>query len=300
MPAYSRQLLKPILFTLIASSAPLAVQAQSLRVPTPATPMQAKMKLGLEGYCPVCITQMKKWMKGSPAHQATYDGVTYYFPGDGPKQKFLKAPEKYVPALNGDCIACWAMAKKRVPGSVRHAALHRGRLYLFPSKKELDAFSKTPKKFENTDLALKGDCSVCIVMANKKVPGKTEFTAMHNGFRYLFPADNERQIFLRDPARYADKSLVPSKVRTTAMLTVTGKTSCAACTHGVNPLGAPDELGLAVTSADGTIFVIEDAHARWPSLYKARFDGKTVKVEGTVIKREGKFAWVNASDLVIM
>lgn len=259
---------------------------------------KSKAKLGLEGYCPVCIVAMRKWVKGTAEHQVTYDGATYYFPGDGPKQKFLKDPARYVPALGGDCIACYAMAKKRIPGNIRFASSHKGRLFLFPSDKEKQVFMKNPAKFENVDLACNGNCSVCKVMANKEVPGTKQFTAIHDGFRYLFPSDRERQMFVKSPVKYSDKSLTSSK--RVAMLTIMGKTGCAACEHGVHPVGSPDELGLAVTAADGTIFVIEDAHSRWPAIYKSRFDGKSVKVSGTVIKREGKFAWVSPNDLTVL
>jgi YHS domain-containing protein len=267
--------------------------------------MMQKTKLGLEGHCPVCVVKMKKWMKGTKEHQVTYDGVTYYFPGDGPKNEFLKNPEAYVPVLNGDCIACYAMAKKRVPGNIRHAALHGGRLYLFPSDKEKQVFAKTPGKFQNTDLACKGLCSVCKIMANKEIPGKTNFTAMHNGFRYLFPSAREREMFVKEPSRFADKTLVGARKddmanKTAAAFTFTGKTSCAGCEHGVKPIGAPEELGLAVSNGDGTIFVIEDAHSRWPGLYKDRFDGKMVRVDGEIIKRSGKFAWVSASSVTVL
>ena len=266
--------------------------------------MAKKARLGLDGYCPVCITEMKQWMKGSENFKTTYDGITYYFPGEGPMKKFLAAPEKYVPALGGDCIACWAMAKKRVPGSVRHSALHKGRLYLFPSDKEKQAFVKDAAKLAKADLAYAGHCSVCAVMAKKKVAGKPQFTAMHNGFRYLFPSDRERQMFLKEPGKFADKSLAPMKKqmekKTTAMLTITGKTSCAACSHGVKPIGAPDQLGLAVTDSDGAVFIVEDAHSRWPSLYKSRFDGKSVRVAGKVVKREGKFTWVSPTELSVL
>lgn len=265
-----------------------------------------KPRLGLEGYCPVCIIDVRKWVKGTADHQATYDGVTYYFPGEGPKDKFVKSPEKYVPALNGDCIACYAKAKKRIPGNIRYASTHRGRLYLFPSNKEKQVFMDNPRKFENTDLALEGHCSVCKVMAHKEVPGNARFTAIHNGFRYLFPSNKERQTFLKTPAKFADQMLAKDGMakdampRTAVRTSFTGKTSCAACEHGVHPIGSPDELGLAVTSNDGTIFVVEDAHSRWPSLYKSRFDGKSVSVKGNVIKRDGNIAWVKAEDLMVL
>ncbi len=251
-------------------------------------------RIGLEGYCPVCIIDGKKWMKGSPDHEVTYDGITYRFPEEGAKKKFEADPAKYVPALGGDCIVCYAKAGKRVPGSVHHAAFHAGRLFLFPSDKEKKVFLDDAKKFAGADLALKGNCAVCLAMMKKDVPGKAEFTAIHHGFRYLFPSDKERKMFLAEPAKFEDKSLAGTQQ---ASVTVSGKTACAGCEFGVTPLGAPEELGLAVTAADGSVFVIEDAHKRWPSIYEGRFSGKTVKFTGKVLQRRGKIAWVQAEEL---
>ena len=80
-------------------------------------------------------------------------------------------------------------------------------------------------------------------------------------------------------------------------IVVTGKAACAGCEFGVTPIGAPDELGLAITTSDGKIYVIEDAHSRWPEIYKGRFGGSRLSVRGEVIKTEGRFAWVKPSTL---
>ena len=72
-------------------------------------------RIGLGGYCPVCILDANKWAKGSPDHQAIYDGVTYYFPDEAIKAKFLANPAKYVPALGGDCIVCYAKLSNAFP-----------------------------------------------------------------------------------------------------------------------------------------------------------------------------------------
>ena len=106
-----------------------------------------KQRIGLEGHCPVCIVKAKKWMKGNPEIQTNYDGVTYHFPNEAIKKTFLANPEKYVPALGGDCIVCYAKAGKRVQGDIRHATSHSGRLYLFPSDREKQAFLAAPEKF---------------------------------------------------------------------------------------------------------------------------------------------------------
>jgi YHS domain-containing protein len=248
-----------------------------------------EVKLGLDGYCPVCIVDARKWIRGKPEFETTYDGVTYRFPGDGPKQKFRADPARYVPALGGDCVVCYANAGKRVPGSIHHAAFHRGRLYLFPSEREQQAFLDKPADFENVDLALKGECAVCLAM-KKHVPGKPEFTAIHHGLRYQFPSDRQRQMFLKEPARFAVQEPV----------TLKGRTGCAGCDYGVTPIGAPDELGLAVTTPDGQVIVVEDAHEKWPAIYEARFEGGQVEVTGRIIRESGRIKWLQPTALRVV
>jgi len=165
----------------------------------------SKNLIALEGYCPVCIIDMKKWVRGVPQYQAKYDGKTYYFPGTEQQKVFLADPAKYVPALGGDCVVCLANAKKRVPGNIRLAAYHGNRLFLFPSSKPKKEFLTNREKYENVDLAIQGLCPVCRVEMGKDVPGKPEIAVVHNGMRYLFPAEKQRQMFLANPAKYVSE-----------------------------------------------------------------------------------------------
>ncbi|MEM6691555.1 MAG: hypothetical protein AAF664_19155, partial [Planctomycetota bacterium] len=123
----------------------------------------ATKSVGLDGYCPVCIIEMKQWVKGKPEYQVTYDGHVYHFPGEEQRQTFLKNPAKYVPAMGGNCIVCAVNMKQKVPGSVMHTALYRGRLYLFPGADQTEMFRKNPAKYASADVALGGNCSVCRV-----------------------------------------------------------------------------------------------------------------------------------------
>src|SRR5438128_7623887 len=92
--SYRRVLVGSLLALAIVSAGPVQ----------PARAQRAEGKrIGLDGYCPVCVLDANKWAKGSADHQATYDGVTYYFPSDTIKQAFVANPAKYVPALGGDC-----------------------------------------------------------------------------------------------------------------------------------------------------------------------------------------------------
>lgn len=271
--------------------------------------------VGLEGYCPVCVVAKSQWVKGSPEFASKYDGTTYYFPSDEVKAMFDANPVAFVPVLGGDCIVCYAKdGKTRAPGNIRFASLTNERLFLFPNDEIRQMFNKSPETYVNRDLGADGNCIVCKVKAGKIVPGSEKFTAVHNGFRYQFPSDSERQMFVASPADFvdADSKMMKqgmeknamkddSKMMKTSMKTTTiqvqGKTACAACEFGVTPINAPDELGLAVTTTDGQIYVIEESHTRWPQLYKDRFAGKQVAVSGSVIKTKGNITWIKPSDL---
>ena len=158
--------------------------------------------LALEGYCPVSIIEMKKWVKGDPAHRAVYDGRTYLFADAQGKQMFEANPAKYVPALGGDCVVALVEMGRRVPGNIRHASFHDGRLYLFSNENAHKMFRAQPAKYADADLAYGGNCVVCRVGMRQTVPGKPELAVVHKGLRYLFASADQRSEFLANPAKY--------------------------------------------------------------------------------------------------
>jgi len=167
---------------------------------------QEQAPLALEGYCAVSILDMHKWVKGDPAHPVVYDGRTYLFANAQGKKMFEANPAKYVPALGGDCAVALVKMGKRVPGNIRHAVFHDGRLFLFSNAEAKKMFLAEPAAYANADLALGGHCPVCRVNMGKEVPGKPEIAAFHKGLRYLFPADEQRQAFLANPEKYVAES----------------------------------------------------------------------------------------------
>jgi len=188
-------------------------QAQSgTRTPPSTTPAQAGSgtkaaanAVGLQGYCPVCVIEMKKWMKGSQQFAAQYDGKTYLFPGEEQKQVFVSNPAKYTPVLGGDCVVALVEMGKRVPGSLQFAALHENRLYLFANEQAKGMFQSNKEKYANADVALGGNCSVCRVEMNQDVDGSPQFTSLHKGMRYLFPGEKQQQMFNANPTKYEVK-----------------------------------------------------------------------------------------------
>lgn len=162
----------------------------------------AKLPVAMGGYCPVCIIDLQKWVKGDPKYSVVMDGKTYLFPGEEAKQKFLKRTTKYTPALGGDCIVCAVDQRVRRPGSVQFSALHQGRLFLFPDDATKKVFMKDAKKYENADLAMGGMCIVCKIDMQKDVPGKEEFGTVYGGIRFLFPSMEQKKMFLTNPKKY--------------------------------------------------------------------------------------------------
>ncbi len=158
--------------------------------------------VGLQGYCPVCVVEMKKWVKGSPQFSVQQDGRTYLFPNQEQKKMFLDNPAKYTPVLGGDCVVALVEMDKRVPGNLQFAAVHENRLYLFANEKAKSMFLADMDKYADADLALEGKCSVCRVEMNQDVDGKPQFTSIYKGMRYQFPSDKQQQMFNQNPEKY--------------------------------------------------------------------------------------------------
>jgi len=158
--------------------------------------------VALSGYCPVCITAGKEWVKGSTAFQAQFDGDTYLFPSGEQKATFLQDPSAFVPALGGDDVVEFSRSGKRAAGRVDLATRYKDRLYLFANAQNRAAFQQSPAAFSAADLALDGECVVCRVNMNQRVAGKPEFTAVHEGIRYQFPGEEQRAMFVAAPEKY--------------------------------------------------------------------------------------------------
>lgn len=267
-------------------------------------------KLGLDGYCPVCIIDAKKWEKGDPNISSTFDGVSYLFPNQVIKAKFDANPQNYVPALNGDCIVCYEKHGKRIAGNIQHAALSNGRLYLFPGDREKQMFIENSSAYASSDVAAKGECIVCLAKAGKHVPGSAQHTVIHNGLRYQFPSPAEAEVFRASPDQFINsismmkdagmEDVGMKKTMHDNGVRLVGRSGCAACEFGITSLSAPDELGLAVVSDDGRVTVVEGAHANYPQIYKDRFQGKQLSVEGMIVKTQGNISWLKPTSLQVI
>jgi len=162
----------------------------------------AELPVAMDGKCAVCLAKMDKLVDGKAEYSSDHDGKTYRFPSADQKKMFDADPAKFVPALGGDCVVCLVEMGQRVAGKPEYALVHDDRLFLFPEQKQLDMFKKNPSKYANADLALDGDCPVCLVKMNKKVKGDPSYAAVHDGVRYLFPGSEQKEMFESNPTSF--------------------------------------------------------------------------------------------------
>ena len=82
------------------------------------------------------------------------------------KKKFLDNPERYLPAMGGDCVVSLIDDDQLIAGSVYHSLVVEGKLYLFAGAEQKRAFNETPARYIET----KPDPPA----AEKDVPGEAE------------------------------------------------------------------------------------------------------------------------------
>jgi YHS domain-containing protein len=165
--------------------------------------LEAPSPLAMRGFSPVSLVNTRQWVQGRKLNQATFDGLTYRLADDRELQMFRGSPERYAPVLGGDCVVHFFNTGKRKAGVLRHGVVHENRLYFFSNGENKQAFVDNPGRYVDVDLALDGNCPVCLVELNRMVPGQAELDAVLGGFRYRFPGAQQREMFLAQPLKYA-------------------------------------------------------------------------------------------------
>ncbi len=119
---------------------------------------------------------------------------------------FLANPDRYVPALNGNSVLEYVHSGTLAPGNPRIGLFYRDRVYLFRNQQEKEQFNANPAAYADVDLAHRGASAVSLVESNRSVPGNPAIATRYRGLRYLFVSDQQRDAFLSDPDRYAQRS----------------------------------------------------------------------------------------------
>ncbi|MGI9455805.1 MAG: hypothetical protein ACR2NU_04545 [Aeoliella sp.] len=186
------------------AAAPAPAASGSRSKPAASGAKEDEHPVGLRGYCPVCLLEMRNWRKGNEQFSMQYDGKLYYFPEQKQLEMFRENPVKYVPKLGGDCPVHFAQTGERVAGDLRLGVVQNGRLVFLASDQHRQAFHAAPSAYENVDLAHGGECVVCRVDGNMRSPGQEQLVLLYHGMRYHFASGDHLNAFARDPGKYSE------------------------------------------------------------------------------------------------
>ncbi len=103
--------------------------------------------LGLDGYCPVQLTDHQRWVPGDPRWGLIHEGRTYLFAGPEERDRFDADPQRYAPALSGCDVVLAVEQGKLTPGKREFGAWFEGRVYLFSSQQTLQQFDRDPQRY---------------------------------------------------------------------------------------------------------------------------------------------------------
>lgn len=103
--------------------------------------------LGLEGFCPVELTEKRRWVLGNRQWGAIHRGRTYLFAGPEEQRRFLDDPDRYAPVISGDDVVLSLERGQSVTGRRQHGVFFRGHVYLFSDEASLGTFAKNPTRY---------------------------------------------------------------------------------------------------------------------------------------------------------
>lgn len=135
-----------------APSGPVAPPAAPPAAPaTPTTPAApaATSNWGLDGYCPVCLVDQRKWVAGNRQLGIEHRGKVYLFERAEERDRFWSNPDLYTPVLSGNDAVIALERGQSVPGRREFGVFLGNRIYLFAEKASLEKFTKNPHQYAN-------------------------------------------------------------------------------------------------------------------------------------------------------
>ena len=158
--------------------------------------------VALNGFCLVTLRDRGTWVHGDKSSQATRGSKIYLFASPRERDIFIASPERYLPALDGDCVVTFAESGKRTPGSLQWGLLYQQRIFFFASQEKLEHFKAVPEDYVNIDLVDEGRCIVSKIDDHREVAGLPETVVIVDGRRYFFADVWHRNHFLSNPQHY--------------------------------------------------------------------------------------------------
>ena len=133
---------------------PADAQADNPVLPSPTnspTPQGPSLHppLGLDGYCPVTLTEKQQWVVSDRRWGMIHRGRTYLFVGPEEQARFHADPDRYAPMVSGNDIVLATEQGQAVSGMREHGVFFGNRIYLFSSEATLEKFAQNPHAYAN-------------------------------------------------------------------------------------------------------------------------------------------------------
>lgn len=103
--------------------------------------------LGLDGYCPLQLSQGERWVLGDPRWGLIHRGRTYLFAGPKERDLFDADPDRYAPVLAGHDVVLALEQGAMVPGHRKHGAWFEQQVYLFSSEATFRKFDAAAERY---------------------------------------------------------------------------------------------------------------------------------------------------------
>ncbi|MCL2304510.1 MAG: DUF255 domain-containing protein [Planctomycetaceae bacterium] len=107
----------------------------------------------LDGFCPVELQDHEQWVAGKTEFSLHYRDRFFLFSSKEAMNTFAKNPYHYTPVAMGEDVVQMLQGGQKVKGKRHYGAWYQGRIYLFTTQENYDAFSQRPSYF--ADFALK-------------------------------------------------------------------------------------------------------------------------------------------------
>ncbi|HEY4311452.1 MAG TPA: thioredoxin family protein [Pirellulales bacterium] len=103
--------------------------------------------LGLDGFCPVALSERHAWVPGDLRWGMQHHGRTYLFAGPEEQQRFQANPDRYSPVMAGNDPVLALDQGQNLPGSRMYGVSYADHVYLFTSEQTLQMFQQNPKRY---------------------------------------------------------------------------------------------------------------------------------------------------------
>jgi YHS domain-containing protein/thiol-disulfide isomerase/thioredoxin len=117
----------------------------------PASAPVARSKFALEGYCPVHLSETETWVPGDEKWGAVHRGKTYLFISEACRDKFMKNPDHYAPALSGNDPVALVDRGQTVEGRRQHGCFFgektNRRVVLFANEASFETFQQNRQRY---------------------------------------------------------------------------------------------------------------------------------------------------------